>query len=348
MNSSIRSNFCFFFSAIYFLTAINLFPQNPANFEKSLHFTRAGAEYWYCTENGGFETITKMRISKDCINCHSNEYANGSTIIHDKYSPSCSDCHDTPNSKSVNLEACRNCHTHQTAEIGVTNDVHRDKGMTCIDCHTKADMHGDGRELRSIYEGAIEKTCESCHDKLTQSVSHTVHNDKLDCSACHIQSQVTCFNCHFETGRINSGLFGYVLLAKNTGTKKIQAANFMGLTFRDRTFLAISPYKAHSISKEGRKCNDCHANSVLIQYSKSKKIPLTTWDEKSGKLSVLKGVIPITEDWQQVIKADFVYFTGDRSKNGGWSLLKRGVDKFQMLYLEPLNAEDVKKLYQKK
>lgn len=343
-----NKNFWFTLALFLFFFANTVIrPQSPANFEKSLHYTRAGAEYWYCEENGGFETITKMKISPDCMNCHAEENALGSRIIHDKYTPSCSDCHDTPNSKKVNLTACRNCHTHQTAEIGVAGDVHRDKGMVCTDCHTASDMHGDGRELRSIYEGAVEKTCETCHKEIKPSKSHSIHIDKLDCSACHMQTQVSCFNCHFETGRINSGLHGYILLAKNTLTKKIQAANFMGLTFRDKSFLAIGPYKAHTISKEGRKCGDCHASPVVMSYKKTKKIILTYWDGEKGIVINTNGVIPVPEDWKTSITADFVVYDRENVKTRGWSKLKRGIDKSQMLFLEPLPESTVKKLYQK-
>jgi len=321
-----------------------IFSQDPANFKRSLHYTRAGAEYWYRMENGGFENLTKMEISKDCMNCHSRENARGNAIIHDKYEPSCFDCHDGGPKNSVNNQACLNCHSHQTAEFSVTNDVHRAKGMICIDCHTKYDMHGNGSELRSLYEGSIEKTCETCHENIKQSVSHTVHNGSLDCSACHVSSQVTCFNCHFESGKINSGLYGYVLLARNSYTKKVQAANYMGLTFKDRTFLVIGPYKAHSVTKEGRKCSDCHNNAALQKYLKTGKINLTYWDEQSGKAAAVKGVIPVPGDWKKAITADFVYYDESKLKNNGWSLLKRGIDKIQMMFLEPLDDKSIKKL----
>ena len=45
-------------------------------------------------------------------------------------------------------------------------DVHQQAGMACIDCHTAADVHGDG----NIYTNstlAVEVTCESCHGTAT-------------------------------------------------------------------------------------------------------------------------------------------------------------------------------------
>lgn len=41
-------------------------------------------------------------------------------------------------------------------------DLHFDAGMSCIDCHTKNEMHGDGY-LYTKKEYALEVRCESCH-----------------------------------------------------------------------------------------------------------------------------------------------------------------------------------------
>ncbi|WP_153916802.1 multiheme c-type cytochrome [Shewanella sp. TC10] len=41
-------------------------------------------------------------------------------------------------------------------------DLHFDAGMSCIDCHTKAEMHGDGY-LYTKKNHALEVRCESCH-----------------------------------------------------------------------------------------------------------------------------------------------------------------------------------------
>jgi hypothetical protein len=41
-------------------------------------------------------------------------------------------------------------------------DVHFEAGMHCVDCHTEADVHGDGR-LYADGENAVEIECEDCH-----------------------------------------------------------------------------------------------------------------------------------------------------------------------------------------
>ena len=46
-------------------------------------------------------------------------------------------------------------------------DVHHERGMHCIDCHTLADVMGDGR-LHGQMEHAVEISCESCHGTFTR------------------------------------------------------------------------------------------------------------------------------------------------------------------------------------
>lgn len=41
-------------------------------------------------------------------------------------------------------------------------DIHHEKGMHCVDCHTRADVMGDGK-LHGQMEYAVEITCEACH-----------------------------------------------------------------------------------------------------------------------------------------------------------------------------------------
>lgn len=46
-------------------------------------------------------------------------------------------------------------------------DVHHERGMHCIDCHTASDVMGDGR-LHGQMEHAIEISCEACHGDFEQ------------------------------------------------------------------------------------------------------------------------------------------------------------------------------------
>jgi hypothetical protein len=41
-------------------------------------------------------------------------------------------------------------------------DIHAERGMTCVDCHTKREMHGDGHLYTDRFH-KVEIQCESCH-----------------------------------------------------------------------------------------------------------------------------------------------------------------------------------------
>ncbi len=61
----------------------------------------------------------------------------------------------------------------------LTADVHYQKGMTCIDCHTKHELHGDGR-LYEKKENAVEIRCEGCHGTPTKKATlATIWGTKL-------------------------------------------------------------------------------------------------------------------------------------------------------------------------
>lgn len=95
-------------------------------------------------------------------------------------------------------QACESCHIRGTRILqnykGVFHgargtgqgtgdtppDVHHKAGMTCVDCHTERDLHGDGA-IYSRQVQAIEIQCETCHGTLTQPASlHTRGGRWLD------------------------------------------------------------------------------------------------------------------------------------------------------------------------
>ncbi len=49
-------------------------------------------------------------------------------------------------------------------------DLHYDAGMSCIDCHTKDEMHGDGY-LYTKKEFALEVRCETCHGTTSEDAT---------------------------------------------------------------------------------------------------------------------------------------------------------------------------------
>ena len=338
--------------------------QSPAHFPTSLHATRQGKITAYSAENGGAELITGIPIQEvGCLKCHPGTYADGTEVDPATYEPGCRDCHaqagDTPPQ-----EQCLKCHSRQGLEMRLGyRDVHREAGMGCTDCHNQADAHGDGTRYASFLEpGAVHVRCDDCHREgggaptPPESAPHSIHNEKLDCTACHTQSVVTCFNCHFESiaeahvKRMYSWVSGYQLLLNRKledGRTRVYAGTFMAVTYRDKSFYVLAPYRAHTIQREGRACNECHANANLQQYQETGTMTLTRWDPEQKRILMPRGVIPVPPNWQEALLIDFVTYTGDlaeRTDPEKWEFLKRGADVMQLYYAEPLTEEQMQKL----
>ncbi|MGQ9519310.1 MAG: hypothetical protein ACUVTP_04340 [Candidatus Fervidibacter sp.] len=323
----------------------------------SLHGTRKGKATWYSAANGGFEALTNIPINRlDCLNCHPGTRADGSPITPATYKPDCSDCHKQPGDR-VSDQICLKCHRRQMNEIALGYpDVHRNAGyFRCMSCHTLKEMHGDGREYSSWLEpGATEAACERCHRSVKSNTAHTIHMSTVHCTACHSKSVISCSNCHFESeveGSIKRPygvMRDFVMLVRRQGVNKVYAATMMSLTYKSKSFVAIAPYRAHTIVKEARKCDECHNNAAIQEYEQTGKITVTKWDHAQGKLLGPKGVVPIPPDWQKALQFDFVDYTGDpksaTTDPTKWVFLKSGADLMQMLYAEPLTLEQMRKL----
>jgi len=113
----------------------------------------------------------------------------------------------------------------------VSPDVHFTKGLSCVDCHTKNEIMGDGVLYQSLHQ-ALEITCETCHlnkgktkkgtfltniknlngkiylqkkgeEKLfyikppSKTCSYKFHK-RLTCSACHSHYIPDCYGCHIK------------------------------------------------------------------------------------------------------------------------------------------------------
>jgi predicted CXXCH cytochrome family protein len=309
-------------------------------YASSLHAT-AGMATWYQKSNGGFESFTGVPYGDlSCKTCHEPRSTGG-----------CASCHGTatpaPGAKvDASLTGvCGHCHSRQVAEAAHYSDVHRDAGMNCMQCHSREDVMGDGTSYSSMLErGAIDAKCESCHATLTENEAHRVHQKNVDCTACHMQSVVSCYNCHFETQlqldkKVAYGqLRDWVFLVNRNG--KVHAANFQSVKYGDHTFVALAPFYAHTIGKSARTCADCHDNGAVRDYAGHGVIQVATWDSASGKLKHATGVVPVPPDYQKALRFDFVDL--DRPGGTAWSFLKSGADRMQILFAEPLTAEQMK------
>ena len=337
-----------------------------ANFSTSLHATRTGKATYYNAENGGFENLTNIPIDTlGCQQCHGATNADG--VANDEnYQPGCTDCHPSNsgfNPDSIKVTQCYSCHGRQQAVALMLKlpDVHRDAGMKCWDCHNANDMHGDGTEYTSLFEeGAITTKCEDCHIDSTSTPplpdhsSYDPHGGKLDCTACHVQSVIACYNCHFESIKENhikreqSVLKDFVLLVNRNG--KVHTATFQSATFEGKTFAAIGPNSSHTIGK-GRTCEDCHNNANVQAYKNDDIIKFATWNDADSTLSWLHGMVPIPPDYETSFKMDYIKYDGNNgdpvvpgSKN--WSSLGKDTwDLVQMKFCTPLTETQMNALY---
>jgi|Deesub1362B_J571_1020462.scaffolds.fasta_scaffold08421_3 hypothetical protein len=304
--------------------------------QNSLHGTTNGMAYWYSAQNGGFENISNIPYDNlGCQGCHIEPDA-------------CNTCHVIEGDVPID-NACLGCHGRQNAEISLGyTDVHRDMGFPCAKCHNEEDAHGDGNMYNSMLEGAIHINCYDCHaDSLPSNSAHNQHlgalgnpdDDELDCSACHVKTVVTCYNCHFES-LVNEGqkvayskFHGWKILVKRNG--KVHAGNLMTVVYQGKAFVAIAPFYGHTIYKPDPStiCDECHSNAIVQEYNTNGTMTAVWWDSDSSKLEYFEGTIPLPSDWQSSLRLSFV--TKDTS--GNWIHLKDEADLKQILFAEPLD-----------
>lgn len=331
------------------MMCIPIYAEQPDCFSSSLHSTGGGMQYWYEAEDG-FMAITGIPYEKlGCKNCHAK---------------GCNACHLKKTEKGFvySLEmarerkTCLKCHAREKATIKLdgskdTLGVHMQAGMTCADCHSSREIHGDGNTYKSMRDlNAMDTACINCHTKdsedypeVPETRSHTVHNDKLDCSACHVQNTITCYNCHFgELKKTKSKPKSFVakskdflLLVKYRG--KVTSGTMQTLVgFNNEPFIAYVPYLTHSIMNEGRKCEQCHATEVVNLLASSKEFTPAVF--KDGKLEFYKGVLPLVPN---LLNWPFL-----EKKDGKWLPFEPTVEPLiQMaVYAEAFTQEDLKKL----
>jgi hypothetical protein len=273
-------------------------------FYSSLHHSARGMEYWYSSE-GGLEEITGVPYedyanpSSGCKNCH----ASTCSKCHTDVGPGVEPTGPPPGTPSEIQTMCLVCHARAAAIITKddgfgTPDVHRAGGMRCMDCHSSRELHGDGIVYKSMKKpGAMDTECEKCHTTMSPSPSHTAHNGKLDCKACHQRRVVSCYNCHMDTAyyagkrMAKTQIADWVFLMNYEG--KVTSANMQ--TFvggpEDKTFLMFAPVHSHSIMSPGRICEDCHNTTVVNKIYTNKALKLT-WLEGTT-LKWQTGVIPV-------------------------------------------------------
>jgi hypothetical protein len=169
-----------------------------------------------------------------------------------------------------------------------------------------------------------------------------------------VKSVISCYNCHVESyvqGKIrrhHGAQRDFIFLVNRQGANKAYPASFQTATYNGKSFLAIAPFTPHTVIKEGRKCEECHNSAIVQEYNQTGNITVTRWDTTQKKIINTKGVIPVPTNWQQALKLDFVDYTGDpksaTTDPKKWIFLKSTADGQQMLYADPLSANQLAKL----
>ncbi|RJQ56649.1 MAG: hypothetical protein C4526_01455 [Nitrospiraceae bacterium] len=123
--------------------------------------------------------ITTKIPSNQCLHCHNRGGRTGVSYIGTMES----DEYGSPWSDEAGKKGGKKLHgkfyNHLTA------DIHYQKGMTCTDCHTIQDLHGDGNIYNKKWQ-AVEIECEDCHGSaktysgLKSSWGNTLNNLRKD------------------------------------------------------------------------------------------------------------------------------------------------------------------------
>lgn len=179
----------------------------------SLHATTAGIECSYqnrlaaASEKAGVDLAAVNYRSTGCPDCHAT----------------CGECHvrnaaqsnfgiedtglidghlfvDATSTDQI-TGTCLACHAGSITACFTESDVHGPIGadMSCMDCHTVDEIHGDGVERTTMaHSGAIKITCETCHeeDDLTGEWHSASHLESVECWSCHSVAYNTCRSCH--------------------------------------------------------------------------------------------------------------------------------------------------------
>ncbi|MBN2710663.1 MAG: hypothetical protein JXR46_16580 [Calditrichaceae bacterium] len=186
---------------------------------KSLHQNLWGEKVMVAARSGvqSFDQCPQTTIegyNGECASCHAT----------------CGDCHIAiPNSagsgfpktgpiysshkfyKTPDMQNnCTACHGSRVAhdfygEEGVRpGDVHYENNMTCLECHTQAEMHGAIAETDqnsiSRYHYDQLPACQDCHSGITDAnLFHSYHIDDMTCYVCHSQTTYNnCTACHVD------------------------------------------------------------------------------------------------------------------------------------------------------
>jgi len=176
----------------------------------------------------------------------------------------------------------------------VPPDIHHEKGLHCIDCHTLSDVMGDGR-LHGQMEHAVEISCSACHGTFSEPSSLvTERGTPLE----HLRR---------EGQQV-------ILTSKVDGREHVvpQVAELV-----DPTHASFNRDAARAMTAvhEGLECYACHAgwNTNLLGFHFSRQEQLTQLDLLSGKRT------PGRVTTQEKVFATWKSLYLGKNERGAWS-----------------------------
>ena len=205
--------------------------------------------------------MTRAPSTKTCTSCH---YGDASIGLHfrglSQLPPDAPGGPDIPGTTDVQL----NRTFYLDDPSMVPPDVHHERGMHCIDCHTQGDVMGDGK-LHGQMEYAVEITCSACHGTFSQPASlRGERGTPLE----HVRR---------EGGQV-------ILTSKVDGREHVVP---QALEVLDPVSPRHSPHAALAMTPEHERlqCYTCHAgwNVNFLGFHFSRNESLTQTDLLSGK-----------------------------------------------------------------
>ena len=261
-------------------------PDIAANYATSLHYNAYGMKGEYERGAAGhFGIDIDAFYGEACAKCHTHTC----TKCHQGYKPvpgHGDECEE------ITIDTCDPCHlTKQTSTFvgdmpkhkskGPHADIHYEKGLTCMDCHSAEEMHGDGNIYAHQME-AVTTECEDCHNSPGKVVkemnvtqysldipSHKIHDATLDCTACHTGWTTRCVNCHLDllesdgikkTDGIETDAF-YLVKASDGLIKPFLK---MTTSYGDKTHTGYGEWMQHTITADAKDCAFCHENREVL------------------------------------------------------------------------------------
>ena len=191
---------------------------------------------------------------------------------------SCTNCHPGTNMfeshlYEVTIDTCEKCHAKKQTSTyvgdfpmhknpGPSADVHYERGLDCTDCHAASELHGTGDKYDTQLE-AVNVECTGCHKDISESRSHTIHEDTLDCISCHTSWMLTCQICHLDTRKgMTVTAEEYLLGIGNDG--KVTTFLIMDAHLGNDTHSGFGEWQAHTISAVGKDCEFCHDDPTVL------------------------------------------------------------------------------------